>query len=116
MNTSGGRPDSRTPRERAAINQDVRGRRQWTARRALRLVGVSTLAIVVLMMLLGVYVLDLSASPRVFFIYWGVFFILLLCVIVLAVFDALATVGKYRLERTRLHEALKRAQRKDNAS
>jgi biotin transporter BioY len=98
------------------MNDDVRGRRQWTARRALRLAGASTLAIVVLMMLLGVYVLDLSASPRIFFAYWGIFFILLLCVIVLAVFDALATMGKYRGERTRLHEALKRAQRKDSAS
>jgi hypothetical protein len=81
---------------------DKRGQSWWTARRAMRAAGASILALVVLMAVLGVFVLDLTTSVNAFFIFWSVFFLLLLLAIIIAMLDALATVGKFRGEHARL--------------
>lgn len=73
----------------------------------LRLAGVAALAIVVPMALLGAYVFDFTGSARSFFIYWTAFFVLLMSAVVLAVFDAAATIVRFRKERTKLRKAFR---------
>ena len=76
-------------------------------RRVFRWVGIINLAIVVIMALYGAYGLKTSVSVRVFFIYWSVFFLLLMSAIVLAMFDALATMAKFKKEHEKLRESFK---------
>lgn len=73
----------------------------------MRSAGVAALVAVVSMALLGAYVFDFTDSARSFFIYWTVFFVLLMSAIVLAVFDAAATIVKFRKERTMLRKAFR---------
>jgi len=86
---------------------DPWGKGRWTSRAILRTAGATALAIAILMALLGGHVLDFTESPRSFLIYWGVFFILLLSVIVLAMLDAIATIVRFRKEHTKLRDAFR---------
>jgi len=60
------------------------------------------------MALMGIYALDFGESPRSFFIFWTVFFILLLSVLALAVFDAFSTMFNFLKERERLRKDFRR--------
>ncbi|RJP26072.1 MAG: hypothetical protein C4520_01200 [Candidatus Abyssobacteria bacterium SURF_5] len=81
---------------------DNRGQSRWTARLLMRTIGAGILAVVVVMALLGVFVLDLTKSVNAFFIFWSIFFFLLLMAIVIAMLDALATIGKFRSETAKM--------------
>ena len=81
--------------------------RQWTLRRVFRWVGITNLAIVVIMALYGVYGLKTTISARMFFVYWSVFFLLLMGAIVLAMFDALATMAKFKKEHENLRDSIR---------
>jgi hypothetical protein len=91
-----------------------RGEGRWTTRFVVRLVGLALLAVVVIMALLGAYVLDFSASARSFFIYWSVFFVLLMSVIAVALFDTVATIVRFRKEHAKLRSAFRRELRGEN--
>jgi hypothetical protein len=78
------------------------GQSGWTARRLMRLIGAAILAVVFIMALLGVFVFDVNSSPNRFFIYWTIFFLLLLSAVVIAMLDALATIGKFWGEHEKL--------------
>jgi amino acid transporter len=75
-------------------------------RRVLRWVGIGNLAVVVVMALFGAYGIRTTVSPKVFLIYWSVFFILLMGALVLAMFDALTTMVSFKKEHERLREAV----------
>ncbi|GAB4353517.1 MAG: hypothetical protein Kow0099_37770 [Candidatus Abyssubacteria bacterium] len=81
---------------------DTRGPRRWTMRFTLRVFGVVTLAVVVVMALCGAYVIDFDDAQGEFVTYWTVFFFLLLGVIVLAMLDAALTMVRFRKEHERL--------------
>ena len=102
------------PSKRAVMIDDRRQKGQWTARTALRLIGAVILVIVGLMALLGGFVLDLTTSPALFLIYWTVFAILLLAAIIIAMFDAVATIGKFKKEHAQLHDLFKQEIDKEN--
>ncbi len=89
------------------MNGGGRESRLWTARFVLRSAGAAALVIVVSMALLGAYVFDFTDSARSFFIYWTAFFVLLMGVILLAMFDAAATIVRFRKERTKLRKAFR---------
>jgi cobalamin biosynthesis protein CobD/CbiB len=75
---------------------------QWTARRAMRMIGAGAIIIILIMAFLGVFVLDLTTSALAFFIYWSAFFLLLLLAIGIAMLDAVATIGKFKNEHAKL--------------
>jgi hypothetical protein len=87
---------------------DPWGKSRWTPRGILRTTGIAALVIVILMALIGGHALDFTGSPRSFFIYWTVFFILLLSAIALAVLDAIATIVRFRKEHTKLRNTFRR--------
>lgn len=89
---------------------------QWSARFAMRLIGAGILAVVVIMAILGAFVLDLMKSFTAFFIFWTVFFLLLLAAIVIAMLDALATIGKFRQEHAKLRSTFHRKFNENNDS
>ena len=92
------------PGKRAVMNDDRRQKGQWTARAALRLTGAVVLLIVALMAVLGGFVFDLAASAGLFLIYWTIFALLLLVAIMIAMFDAVATIGRFKREHAQLHD------------
>ncbi len=81
--------------------------REWPMRRIIRWVGIIMLVIIALMAAFGAYGLRTTASMRVFVIYWTVFFILMMTVIVLAMFDALMTMAKFKKEHEKLRKAIR---------
>ena len=85
----------------------TRNKRPWTPRRVFRWIGIVVLMIALFMALIGAYVLKSTISVRFFFVYWTIFFLLLLSAIVLAMFDALATIVKFRKEHTELRKAIR---------
>jgi uncharacterized membrane protein len=88
-------------------NNDQRKGR-WTARHALRLIGAVDLLIAGLMAVLGAFVLDIAAHPTLFVIYWAVFAILLLIALIIAMFDAVATIGRFKKEHAKLHDTFRK--------
>jgi len=92
----------------SANMDDRRGHNRWTARFAMRVAGAFFLAAVVVMALLGVSVVDVNRSARVFFIYWTIFFFFLLCAIAIAMLDAIVTIGKFRTEHAKLRTVFRR--------
>lgn len=74
----------------------------------LRTAGIVALVIVIFMALVGTYAFDFRGSPRAFFVYWTVFFVLLMSVIALAVLDAAATMFRFRKEHTKLRNVFRR--------
>ncbi len=102
------------PSKRAVMIDDKRQKGQWTARAALRLIGAMILVIVGLMALLGGFVLDLAASPTLFLIYWAVFVLLLLIVVLIAMFDVVATIGKFKKEHAQLRDLFEQESGKES--
>lgn len=107
-------PARRAPRTRNAMSGEKWNIRQWSMRRVFRWVGIIMLAIVVLMAVFGAYGLRNTVSMRVFVIYWTVFFILMMTVIVLAMFDALATMAKFKKEHEKLRKAIRTLLQEDD--
>jgi hypothetical protein len=103
----GGLPGCRTPRKRMAMMSDAAGKRRWTPRLVLRWCGMIALVIALLMALFGAYGFDPRVSPKLFFVYWTVFFILLVGAILVAVLDALATIIKFRQEHMKLRKRIR---------
>lgn len=85
-----------------------RGHSEWTPRLVMRLAGAVVLAAVLLMAVLGVFVFELKMSANAFFIFWSVFFLLLLIAIAIAMLDALATIGKFKIEHDKLRSAFQK--------
>jgi heme A synthase len=81
--------------------------RQLTMRRVFRWVGIINLVVLILMALFGAYGLKTSVSVRTFFVYWSIFFILLMAAIALAMFDALATIAKFKKDHEKLRAAIR---------
>jgi hypothetical protein len=81
--------------------------RRWTMRRIFRWIGIIDLIIVVVMAAYGAYGLKTDVSPKTFFLYWSVFFILLMAAIVLAMFDALATMARFKKEHEKLRGVIR---------
>ncbi len=93
---------------------DKRQMGRWTARAALRLIGAAILVIAGLMALLGAFVLDLTTWPALFLIYWAVFVLLLLMVVMIAMLDAVATIGKFKREHAKLRDLFEQELDKEN--
>jgi Kef-type K+ transport system membrane component KefB len=77
-------------------------RRRRTPRRVLRRVGSIAIGTALLMALFGAYKVGSEVSPKVFYVYWTIFFVFLMSAIALAMLDALLTMIKFRKEREKL--------------
>jgi hypothetical protein len=90
--------------------------RPWTPRRIVRWIGAVALAVALLMALYGARAVDSRVSPRFFFIYWTVFFVVLMTPVALATLDALATLLRFTTEHKKLLKSFSRQVRGETNS
>jgi amino acid transporter len=84
-------------------------------RRVLRTAGTITLVISLFMALFGAYGIDYTASAKLFFIYWTIFFVMLMSAVGIAVVDILMTIFKFRKEHADLRREFGSRTRKTDA-
>jgi len=92
---------------------DEEKRPRWTPRRVVRWTGTTAITTSALMAIFGAYKVGTNVSPRVFYVYWTIFFFFLMGAIALAMVDGMITIVKFRKDHIELKRITRQAVQND---